>query len=131
MKAIENLVLSSIEAFNRRDLDSLLDLLHGEVEYDVTEVLFTGPHRGKDSVAEVLRGLWDLLDEMWMKAEHIEEVDAETVVVVVHQGARGHGSGVEVEARRGHVFTIKDGKIWRLKVYADPASALASVGVGE
>lgn len=125
------LVRSSIAAFNRRDLDSLLSVLDDDVEYDVTEVLFTGPHRGKEDVGNLLGGLWDLLDEMWMEADRIEEVDDGRVVVVVHQGARGHGSGVEVEARRGHVMTLREGKIWRVKVYADPAEALGAVGIRE
>ncbi len=78
-----------------------------------------------------LGGLWDLLDEMWMEAGRIGEVDDGRVVVVVHQGGRGHGSGVEVEARRGHVMTLSEGKIWRVKVYADPAEALGAVGIRE
>lgn len=104
------LVRSSIAAFNRRDLEFVLSVLHDEVEYDVTEVLFTGPHRGKEDVGNLLGGLWDLLDEMWMEAERIEELDDGRVAVVVHQGGRGHGSGVQVEARRCHVMTLRGGK---------------------
>ncbi|MDQ4040282.1 MAG: nuclear transport factor 2 family protein [Actinomycetota bacterium] len=126
-----DVVRASIAAFNRRDLDTLLAMWDDDIEYDVTEVLLTGPHRGKDAVASLLQGLWDLLEEMWMEAERIEEVGDEELVVVVHQGGRGHGSGVEVEARRGHVMKLRRGKIWRVKVYADPAVALASAGLRE
>ncbi len=80
-------------------------------------------------MGNLLGGLWDLVDEMWMEPERIEELDDEKVVVVVHQGGRGHGSGVLVEARRCHVMTLRDGKIWRVKVYADPAETLRALGI--
>ncbi len=124
-----DLVRASIAAFNRRDVDALREMWDDDIEFDVTDVLLTGPHRGKDEVAGLLRGLWDLLEEMWMEAERIEEVSDEELVVVVHQGGRGHGSGVAVEARRGHVMRLRHGRIWRVKVYADPASALAAAGL--
>jgi ketosteroid isomerase-like protein len=125
------IVRASLASFNRRDLDSLLALFADDVEYDVTEVLFTGPHRGKDEVRKLLRGLWELLEGMWMEAERIEDIGDGRVVVVVHQGGRGHASGIEVEARRGHVMTLRRGKIWRLKVYANPEKALEAAGLSE
>lgn len=126
-----DLVRSSVEAFNRRDLDALLEVFDDDVEYDVTEVLLTGPHRGKDEVRKLLRGLWDLIDEMWMKPERIDDLGDGRVLVIVHQGGRGHGSGIDVEARRGHLMSLRGGRIWKVKVYAEPGSALEAAGLSE
>jgi ketosteroid isomerase-like protein len=44
--------------------------------------------------------------------------------VPVRQRARGEGSGVEVEIRIGHLWTVRDGRIARLDVFAARDDAL-------
>jgi len=44
---------------------------------------------------------------------------------------RGRGSGVEVEATGAQVWTIRDGKFQRAKLYQSKAEALEAVGLSE
>jgi ketosteroid isomerase-like protein len=43
--------------------------------------------------------------------------------------ARGRQSGVEVTQRAWHVWTVRAGKLWRLRVYALKAEALEAAGL--
>jgi ketosteroid isomerase-like protein len=58
-------------------------------------------------------------------------LDDERVFVFVRVRGTGRASGVNVESRRAHLWTLRDGGISALKIYADPDSAAASFGVSE
>src|SRR3954470_10000999 len=64
------------------------------------------------------------------------EVDAlydagDKVVAIMHQRGRSKASGMAVDMAFGQVFTIRDGKMARMEMYADPAEALEAVGHSE
>jgi hypothetical protein len=66
-----------------------------------------------------------------VEAERFFDVDEERVVVFVRASAKGEGSGVPVEIRDAHEFTIRDGVFVRWKLYADRAEALEAAGLSE
>ena len=86
--------------------------------------------RGIDGMAsvwrEVLRG-WD--DFHTGPIEEVIEA-GDRIVVLSRLVGRGRRSGVEVDARRGAVFTFQGGKITRL-LLAGREEALEAVGLGE
>ena len=53
------------------------------------------------------------------------------VVAIVRQRGRSKTSGLPVDMAFGQVWTIRDGKSARMEMYADPAEALAAVGLSE
>ena len=72
--------------------------------------------------------------ESWEEYELIPEefIDAGDQVVVIYRAiGRGQDSGVEVEGRRAHVWTIRDGKAVRWEIFARPAEALEAAGLSE
>ena len=61
-----------------------------------------------------------------------EWIDAgDEVIAVMHIRARGRRSGVPVERREWDVWTLRDGKLWRLRIYATKSEALEAVGLSE
>ena len=68
------------------------------------------------------------MDEFRVSPEEVVE-SADRVAVIVRIRARGKSSGVEVENRVGHVYTVRDGRAIRLETYASPLAALEAVGV--
>ena len=62
--------------------------------------------------------------------ERFFEVDDERVLVFVRVSATGQESGVQVESRVAHEFTIHDELVVRFKVYADRDQALEAAGLG-
>jgi ketosteroid isomerase-like protein len=51
------------------------------------------------------------------------------VVVLARYRGRGKGSGVDVNTEGAHVWTMRDGKVIRLVIFANRATALAAAGL--
>lgn len=56
-------------------------------------------------------------------------VHGDQVVALTRYRGRGRGSGAIVDTKGAHLWTIRDGKVVRLEVFADRAGALAAAGV--
>ena len=44
---------------------------------------------------------------------------------------KGKASGVPVDQRIGVAYRFRNGKLWRMRSYLDPAEALEAVGLSE
>lgn len=58
----------------------------------------------------------------------LHDID-DKVVAVMHQSGRSKSTGVRAEMDFAQVFTLKDGKLLRMQMYADPDEALEAVGL--
>ena len=101
-----------------------------KIEFDFTEVYPDRPvMRGIEELRRFREeGPWA---ELSFEPERFVDVDDERVLVLVRVHARGTGSGVPVELRNAHEFTIRDGILVRFKVYGDRDEALEAAGVSE
>jgi ketosteroid isomerase-like protein len=63
----------------------------------------------------------------------IEEARDLGDVVFLNASHRGHGrtSGAEVHGQTGYLYTVRDGKIARVELYANPAAALQATGLSD
>jgi uncharacterized protein len=69
--------------------------------------------------------------ERWL-CEAEEYIDAgDRVVVFTQYRGTGKESGVEVDTRGAHVWTMRDGKAVRLEVFSARRRALEAAGLGE
>ena len=53
------------------------------------------------------------------------------VVVFVRSSARGRGSGIQVEVRPAHVWTMRGGKAVRVVAFPERERGLAAAGIAE
>jgi uncharacterized protein len=84
---------------------------------------------GPEGVREFLTD-WVSAWEDW-RLEVRDLIDAgDDVVAIVHQSGRSKTTGLEVDMDFAQVWTIKDGKQTRMRMYADPDEALRAVGLG-
>ena len=65
------------------------------------------------------------------EAERFIDVDDERVLIFMRVTAQGVGSGIPVENRVAHEYTVRDGVISRWKGYADRSEALQAAGLRE
>jgi ketosteroid isomerase-like protein len=86
--------------------------------------VYRGPHGHAKAMREWL-GPWE---EFTLTAEGFYAA-GDRVVVPFRVRARGAGSGIAVERRWAHLWTMRGGKAIRFEVSLDPAEALRSVGV--
>ena len=84
---------------------------------------------GHEGMRVALAGVQQSFDEVHFEVEDIREA-GDHVVVFVRMHGRGKGSGIEVEARIAHLWTMRDGKGVRVRVLARKA-ALEAAGLAE
>jgi ketosteroid isomerase-like protein len=121
------------DAIARRDADALLALYDPEVEWDTSHSPLAplgegGVYHGYEGIRHSLRAY----HEAWEHVEYeVEELigDGDTVVSVVNTRFRGRTSGTEVELHFPAVWTIRDGKITRVKWFPTREEALEAAGL--
>ena len=87
-----------------------------------------GTYRGHEGHARAMREWLSPWEDFRLTAEDFFEA-GDRVVVPFRVHARGQESGVEVERRWAHIWTMRNGKAIRFEVYLDPAKALEAVGL--
>ena len=110
------MVRRHIEAWNRRDLTTWLDMLRSDAEIDWSRARgpFGGVYRGYDGLKVFWEVWWSTFEDLQIETHGFAEAGAE-VVVSNTAHARGR-EGIEVTARSTFVFTVENGQItaWRM-----------------
>ena len=127
----EQLVRTVLDAWNRRDFESMGPLLTSDFEWVEWEGSLVDAAAGRRGVRAV-EGVTDDLDEGFenYRAEIVEYQDAGEgrALVIVEETAEGSASGAGVSTRFGYVVTVRDGKVAHVAAYRDPEAARAAVG---
>jgi len=111
------LVRALYEAINERDYEAGFALLADEFEWlEPEHTLLGGTHRGVAEVREALERQIEVFDEFTIEPQAFHE-HGDCVAVPIRQRARGALSGVEVEIRIGHLWTVAERRIARLEVF--------------
>jgi ketosteroid isomerase-like protein len=116
-------------ALNRRDLSAVRALLHPEIEWEEGPgAPEAGIHRGREAFEAFLQAWLDSFADFRIEPEDIVE-DGDRLIALVHQSGTGRTSGIAVEARIAHVWTVRDGMAVRWQSYSSREEALAGTGV--
>ncbi len=125
-----NIMRQGYDAFNRGDIDAVMDLLDPEIEWQEPDVGISpvrGTHHGPQAVANNVFGS---VPEHWDEFQAVAEefLDAgDRVVVLGHFRVRGKATGKTVDAPFAHVWTLRDGKAVYHHNYVDTATFLESL----
>ena len=119
-----------LDAFNRGDMRTFLDLCDENIEWNLSRRLIDpGIYKGHKGVEKFFRQQ----EEAWEEAPQMEAEDlidaGDRVVALVRVHGRGKRSGVAVDARIAQVWTIRNGKATELEYYGDRAEALEDLGL--
>jgi ketosteroid isomerase-like protein len=103
-----------------------------DVEFDFTDVYPDRPVlRGVEEMRRFRdNGPWSG-SPIHIEPERFFDVDDERVIAFVRVSATGEESGVGVDTKPAHEFTIRDGLIVRFKVYLDRQQALGAAEQSE
>jgi hypothetical protein len=77
------------EAFNRRDLDAMLALMHDDVEIEPRLGAMDGAYHGHEGVRRWWSSLLDYLPDYTAEVEELRDLEG---VVLAHVRGRGHGA---------------------------------------
>lgn len=114
-------------ALGEGDQSAAIAMLAPDVEwYESAELPGVDAVRGRDEVA---RFLADFLEPWERFHQVIEDVVAEgdRIGLVIHLTAVGRASGLELDTRYAHVWTMRDGLGVRVDAYRDPAAARSAL----
>jgi uncharacterized protein len=125
MSELADLLRDAYAAFNRGDVDAILDLLDPDIEWvPPSTSLEPQPLRGREAVREYLTP--NFFESQTVEPfETIEE--GNRLLVAAQVRARGRGSGVELDQTAYHVLTIEEGRAVRFEVHVDRAEALRAL----
>ena len=87
-------------------------------------------YRGHGGVSELLESFWDLFQGHRIEVEECIPA-GDDVLVTVHYYGRGRASSVEVDMRGWQVWTLRNAKAVRWRVFNTRREALEAVGLSE
>jgi len=121
------LIHSALDAFNRRDLDAVLELCDPEIEIhdpERTGAVFRGRERLLEFWAEWLEN-WETYT---VELRDLRETDG-GFLAICRQAGTGKASGIEIEDSIFQYYRIRDGRFVEYRIFADRDHAFRSVGL--
>ena len=118
------------EADARGDTAAALELIDPEIEIEYRGQLIDkdATYHGHAGIRQLMESIRENFDEFHVEIEEHFTHD-EHVVVALHQRAVGKASGVPVDIHIGQVWTLRDGKAVRWRIYRSKEEALKAVGL--
>jgi len=126
-------VRTAIEARIAGDASKALDTLDPEIEWHGMVGGFDEGRvaRGHEEVNQGFADYFRTWDRLELRADRYIDAGRDDVVVFLHEVAKGRASGIVVEMDLGVVMTVRDGKIIRVRSFADRDEALEAAGLSE
>lgn len=115
-------------AFGRGDIPVILNMLAENIDWlypGPADIPYAGRHRGREQVAQFFATIGQTAEvEQFEPQEFTAQGDK--VVVLGHERARAKPTGRSWETNWADVFTLREGKIMRIRGYYDTAAKVAA-----
>ena len=109
----EALLRQAYAAFNARDLDAALALMHPDVDWP--NAIEGERVRGHADVRAYWEQQFETIDPR-VEPERFTEEEGGRIAVDVHQVVRSHDGELLADQRVRHVYTVRDGLIERMEI---------------
>jgi ketosteroid isomerase-like protein len=118
---------SAYEALNRGDIEGAIAVLDEDAEWtEHSDLPEAGVYRGREAIREFLMQFLESWQEFRQETEELIAGES-CVLIMLRSYQRGKGSGIDVEARYAHLWTMKDGRGVRVDAYFDRKEALKAL----
>jgi len=112
------------ESLNTGDIEGAMAVLDEDAEWcEHSDLPEAGLYRGRDSIRGFLESFLESWDDFSQETEDVLAGEG-CVLILLRSRARGKGSGIAVEARYAHLWTMEDGRGTRVDAYFDSDEAL-------
>ena len=131
------LVRTLAEGFAHRQHERAFEFYDPEIEWDASKVEqlvpdLAGVYRGHEGVRTYWRRWLSAWSDLDFEIQDVVDGGDEVVLLIRNQRQWGRHSGLETElAPYAMVFTLRDGKVIRLRHYLDQEAALEAAGLSE
>ena len=119
---VRELLRRAYTAFNARDIDAVLSMMHPDVEWP--NGMEGGYVYGHDGVRAYWTRQWGLIDPIVEPQAFSTEPDGR-ILVEVHQRVLDKDGGTLLEGRVQHIYSIRDGLVWHMEI-RDPSEDAGS-----
>jgi ketosteroid isomerase-like protein len=125
-------VRAVIEAQQRRDWPAFRRLYDPDIEWEDVSGLWGdwGTRRGFDEVRDAWATWFEAFEQVDFEIESLVEA-GDKVVSFIRASGRGRESGLVIHQRLPSVWTVRGGRVVRVRGYRDDAEALEAGGVRE
>lgn len=111
-------------AWQRDGFGVVPELMDPAVEYvNPSYAVEPGTRRGYEGFAAAALAVTSVYGDYEVNDPELQDL-GERVLVRARVKTRSHGNAVPIEAERGYVFEVRDGKVLRFAWFNDPAEAL-------
>jgi ketosteroid isomerase-like protein len=118
----------AIDAFNRRDAETLSELSAPDVVFE-SALVGARVYIGHEGLRTYFRDLDDAWGDWHTADDELIEVGSDRVLQLYRGVGTGRGSGVRIDRDLAVLWTIRDGRISHGKAFMDPAEARAIAGL--
>ncbi len=125
----EAAALGFANAITNSDWDAGLAVCHPEIEFQSMLDIGGRSYLGHDGIREYFEDIEFAWAEWRVEVERVEEAADGRVAIVMTMHARGKGSGAELADRTAHIWTVRDGRLFRNELYREPNEALRALGL--
>ncbi len=121
-----------LDAFNSEDIERVLALADPDFETEIPAYLSAEPdvYRGHDGMRRYFDAFREAMRSVRFESEGMWDAGAD-VVVLMRIIATGRATAIEVQQQSASVWTIRNGKVARIRMHKSPAAALAAVGLAQ
>jgi ketosteroid isomerase-like protein len=118
-------VKAVVDAFNRADFQTAMDMCVEDVEFDWSRRMIDGEVlRGREETRRFLQGILEIFDEIHIPSDDL--TDLGNGLVLLHGTARfkGRASGLDVEAAAANLWEVRNGMVTRFRFFQTKEEAL-------
>jgi ketosteroid isomerase-like protein len=126
------IVRSGYEALERRGVEGFLEFIHQDFSTTTPAALAAEPdtYAGHDGIRRYFDSFYEAMDEVRFEPRRLTEIGDDMVMAETVLHARGRATGIETEQEVVMLWTIRDGKGYRVETYATVDEARSAAGAG-
>jgi|SRR5215207_2558464 len=127
-----NVVRAVVEAQRRRDWQAFRRLYDRDIEWEDVSGLWGdwGTRRGFEEVREAWLTWFEAFEQVDFEIEELVEA-GDKVVALIRARGRGRESGVVIDQRLPSVWTVRGGRVVRVRGYREAGDARDAAGLSE
>jgi ketosteroid isomerase-like protein len=126
--SLEETIHTAYEAWSRRDVDALVEVVHPDAEARpiLGANIGVSVYRGREGLREWFTDLHQEWETFETRVTRIDERGHRAVLTIdIH--ARGRASGVVIEGDLYHLVELREGMIMRLEAFRDKDAAMQAL----
>jgi steroid delta-isomerase-like uncharacterized protein len=117
------------DAVTSGDVEAAVALCAPEIQFSSVLGISGRAYLGHEGIRQYFEDVASAWREWTVEVEQVTEAADGRVAIVMTMHASGKGSGATLSARTGHIWTLRDGKLWHNEPYREPEKALRDLGL--